>query len=118
MAGAAVGYVTAPPLWLGGSALLIGLGLAAEAVRRLWRDAADAWADGRGTRALRTALDGLDALLAELVQEHWAAEERLYCADAARSVAGMLRATANAAEAQAAPGSAGPVGPVGTADPA
>ncbi|MFJ6492461.1 hypothetical protein [Streptomyces californicus] len=118
VAGAAVGYVTAPPLWLGGSALLIGLGLAAEAVRRLWRDAADAWADGRGTRALRTALDGLDALLAELVQEHWAAEERLYCADAARSVAGMLRATANAAEAQAAPGSAGPVGPVGTADPA
>ncbi|MFE9461593.1 hypothetical protein [Streptomyces californicus] len=114
-AGAAVGHVTAPPLWLGGSALLIGLGLAAEAVRRLWRDTADAWAEGRGTNALRTALDGLDALLAELVQEHWAAEERLYCADAARSVAGMLRATANAAEAQAAPGSAGPVGP---ADPA
>ncbi|WP_073222693.1 hypothetical protein [Streptomyces sp. NBRC 110465] len=103
VAGAAVAYAADPPLWLGGTGLLVGLGLTAEAVRRLWRDAADAWAAGRGTTALRTALDGLDALLAELVREHWAAEERLYCADAARSVAGMLRATAQAADAQAAP---------------
>ncbi|MEV4879352.1 hypothetical protein [Streptomyces cyaneofuscatus] len=102
-AGGAIAYAAAPPLWLGASGLLVGLGLTAEAVRRLWRDAADSWAAGRGTTALRTALDGLDALLAELVREHWAADERLYCADAARSVAGMLRATAAAADAQAAP---------------
>ncbi|MFH9394379.1 hypothetical protein [Streptomyces sp. NPDC017556] len=103
VAGAAVPHAAAPPLWLGGTGLLVGLGLTAEAVRRLWRDAADSWAAGRGTTALRTALDGLDTLLAELVREHWAAEERLYCADAARSVAGMLRATAAAADAQASP---------------
>ncbi|MGQ4446291.1 hypothetical protein ACN6LK_005890 [Streptomyces griseus] len=111
VAGAAAAYAVEPPLWLGGAGLLVGLGLTAEAVRRLWRDAADSWAAGRGTTALRTALDGLDALLAELVREHWAAEERLYCADAARSVAGMLRATAAAADAQAAPE---PVAPAGT----
>ncbi|GAB2928270.1 hypothetical protein [Streptomyces sundarbansensis] len=116
VAGAAVAYAADPPLWLGGTGLLVGLGLTAEAVRRLWRDAADAWAAGRGTTALRTALDGLDALLAELVSEHWAAEERLYCADAARSVAGMLRATAQAADAQAAPETVAPAA-TGGADP-
>lgn len=114
VAGAAVAYAADPPLWLGGTGLLVGLGLTAEAVRRLWRDAADSWAAGRGTTALRTALDGLDTLLAELVREHWAAEERLYCADAARSVAGMLRATAAAADAQAAPEPLAPAGADGT----
>ncbi|MFJ7414496.1 hypothetical protein ACIQWZ_27360 [Streptomyces sp. NPDC098077] len=114
VAGAAVAYAAEPPLWLGGTGLLVGLGLTAEAVRRLWRDAADSWAAGRGTTALRTALVGLDALLAELVREHWAAEERLYCADAARSVAGMLRATAAAADAQAAPEPLAPAGSGGS----
>ncbi|MGW5064711.1 hypothetical protein ACWEQJ_01085 [Streptomyces cyaneofuscatus] len=110
VAGAAAAYATAPPAWLGVTGLLAGLGLTAEAVRRLWRGVATSWAAGRGTTALRTALDGLDALLAELVREHWAAEERLYCADAARSVAGMLRATAAAADAQAVPEPAAPAG--------
>lgn len=114
VAGAAVAYAAEPPLWLGGTGLLVGLGLTAEAVRRLWWDAAGSWAAGRGTTALRTALVGLDALLAELVREHWAAEERLYCADAARSVAGMLRATAAAADAQAAPEPLAPAGPGGS----
>ncbi|RLV68142.1 hypothetical protein STAN_3666 [Streptomyces sp. CBMAI 2042] len=110
VAGAAAAYATAPPAWLGVTGLLAGLGLTAEAVRRLWRSMATSWAAGRGTTALRTALDGLDALLAELVREHWAAEERLYCADAARSVAGMLRATAAAADAQAVPEPTAPAG--------
>ncbi|MFJ9111067.1 hypothetical protein [Streptomyces sp. NPDC102283] len=114
VAGAAVAYAAEPPLWLGGTGLLVGLGLTAEAVRRLWQDAAESWAAGRGTTALRAALDGLDALLAELVREHWAAEERLYCADAARSVAGMLRATAAAADAQAAPEPVAPAGSGGS----
>ncbi|MEU0099453.1 hypothetical protein [Streptomyces sp. NPDC006267] len=113
-AGAAAAYAADPPLWLGGAGLLAGLGVTAEAVRRLWRNAADSWAAGRGTTTLRTALDGLDALLAELVREHWAAEKRLYCADAARSVAGMLRATAAAADAQAAPEPLAPGGPGGS----
>ncbi|MGA5002643.1 hypothetical protein ACPCB7_32025 [Streptomyces arboris] len=116
VAGAAAAYVTAPPPWLGVTGLLAGLGLTAEAVRRLWRGVAESWAAGRGTTALRTALDGLDALLAELVREHWAAEERLHCADAARSVAGMLRATAAAADAQAVPEPAAPAG-VSASDP-
>ncbi|MGW0824963.1 hypothetical protein [Streptomyces sp. NPDC002845] len=103
LAGAVVAYATEPPLWLSATGLLLGLGVAAETARRLWRAAADSWAPGHATAALRRALDGLDALLAEAVREHWAVEERLYCADAARSVAGVLRATAAAAEAEAAP---------------
>ncbi|MFI1364407.1 hypothetical protein [Streptomyces griseochromogenes] len=102
-AGAGLGQATGPSLWLGGFGLLAGLGGAGETARRLWRAAAGAWAPGRVTAVLRRALDGLDGLLAEAVQEHWAVEERLYCADAARSVAGMLRATAAAAEAEAVP---------------
>jgi hypothetical protein len=74
-----------------------------ETARRLWRTAIDSWAAFRATTALRGALEGLDALLAEAVREHWAVEERLHCADAARSVAGMLRATAAAAAAEAVP---------------
>ncbi|MFF5566425.1 hypothetical protein ACFY7Z_07690 [Streptomyces sp. NPDC012623] len=103
VAGAVVAYLTGPPVWVGATGLLLGVGLAVETARRLWREAAGAWAAGRGTAALRRALGGLDDLLAEAVREHWAAEERLYCADAARSVAGMLRATASAADAEAVP---------------
>ncbi|MEU8849593.1 hypothetical protein AB0C70_25860 [Streptomyces sp. NPDC048564] len=101
--GAGVSYATGPPVWLGTIGLLLGFGVALETVRRLWRAAAADWAPGHTTAVLRRALDGLDALLAEAVREHWAVEERLYCADAARSVAGMLRATAAAAEAEAVP---------------
>ncbi|MFI9051642.1 hypothetical protein [Streptomyces sp. NPDC053427] len=107
LAGAAAGvllaYATEPPPWLSTLALAAGLGLAVETARRLWRAAADFWAARHGTTVLRRALEGLDGLLAEAVREHWAAEERLYCADAARSVAGMLRATAAAADAEAVP---------------
>ncbi|MFJ1647510.1 hypothetical protein [Streptomyces sp. NPDC088258] len=108
VAGAVVAYLTGPPVWVGATGLLLGVGLAVETARRLWWEAAGAWAAGRGTAALRRALGGLDDLLAEAVREHWAAEERLYCADAARSVAGMLRATASAADAEAVPVAAAP----------
>lgn len=101
--GVAVAYATEPPLWLSAPALVVALGIAVETARRLWRASAGCWATVHGTTALRQALSGLDALLAEAVREHWAADERLYCADAARSVAGMLRATAAAADAEAAP---------------
>ncbi|MGW7577471.1 hypothetical protein [Streptomyces sp. NPDC054765] len=103
VAGVVVAYATEPPLRLSAPALLVALGIAVETARRLWRAAAGSWAAVHGTAALRQALDGLDALLAEAVHEHWAADERLYCADAARSVAGMLRATAAAADAEAVP---------------
>ncbi|WP_405587721.1 hypothetical protein [Streptomyces sp. NBC_01092] len=102
-AGAGVGYATDSPVWMGTIGLLVGLGIAVETVRRLWRAAAAAWAPAHTTAVVRQALEGLDGLLAEAVREHWAVEERLYCADAARSVAGMLRATAAAAEAEAVP---------------
>ncbi|MEV4973363.1 hypothetical protein [Streptomyces scopuliridis] len=103
VAGVVVAYVAEPPLWLSTAGLLVGLGVAVETTRRLWGEAADFWAAGHGTAVLRGALEGLDGLLAEAVRERWAAEERLYCADAARSVAGMLRATAAAADAEAVP---------------
>ncbi|MFI8947891.1 hypothetical protein ACIGO6_15410 [Streptomyces sp. NPDC053750] len=114
-AGAALAYATDPSRWVSTVSLLLALGIAAETVRRLWRAAAGSWAPGHATAALRRALEELDALLAEAVREHWAVEERLYCADAARSVAGMLRATAAAAEAEAAPEPERPV-TVGGAD--
>ncbi|MFC8712262.1 hypothetical protein ACFUCQ_20395 [Streptomyces sp. NPDC057197] len=101
VAAAGAAYATEPPVWLGTIGLLLGLALSAETARRLWRTAADAWGPGRVTAVLRRSLDSLDALLAEAVHEHWAVEERLYCADAARSVAGVLRATAAAAETEA-----------------
>lgn len=101
--GVAVAYVAEPPLWLSAVGLLVGLGVAVETARRLWRAAIDSWAAFHAVGALRQALDGLDALLAEGVREHWAVEERLHCADAARSVAHMLRATAAAAAAEAVP---------------
>uniref|UniRef100_A0AAU2A0G2 Uncharacterized protein n=1 Tax=Streptomyces sp. NBC_00093 TaxID=2975649 RepID=A0AAU2A0G2_9ACTN len=103
LTGASVAYATNPPLWLSTAGLLIGLCAAADTARRLWRTAADAWKPGHATATLRQALQGLDTLLAEGVREHWAVEERLNCADAARSVAGVLRATAAAAEAEAVP---------------
>ncbi|MFD0429707.1 hypothetical protein ACFQ60_24830 [Streptomyces zhihengii] len=121
VAGVALAHAAGLPVWAGATGLLVAAGVTVETVRRLWRTAADGWAAGRGTAALREALTGLDGLLARLVREHWAAEERLYCADAARSVAGMLRATADAADAEAqfeprrahqdatAPGTAAPV---------
>lgn len=122
-AGLVIAYATDPPLWLSTAGLLVGAGLAVETARRIWDAAAAYWAAGQGATALRRALDGLDGLLAEVVREHWAAEERLYCADAARSVAGMLRATAAAADAEAvpaperAPAHAGPVsGPPAAGD--
>ncbi|MFC9266717.1 hypothetical protein ACFTXJ_02950 [Streptomyces zhihengii] len=121
VAGVVLAHAAGLPVWAGATGLLVAAGVTVETVRRLWRTAADGWAAGRGTAALREALTGLDGLLARLVREHWAAEERLYCADAARSVAGMLRATADAADAEAqfeprrahqdaaAPGTAAPV---------
>ncbi|GFH36544.1 hypothetical protein [Streptomyces pacificus] len=102
-AGVAVAFAVGAPPWVGLAGLLVAAGVTVECVRRLWRAAAGAWVGGQGAAELREALDGLDGLLARLVREHWAAEERLYCADAARSVAGMLRATAAAAEAEALP---------------
>ncbi|MFF2425025.1 hypothetical protein [Streptomyces mirabilis] len=102
-AGVVVAYAVEPPLWLSALGLLAGLGVAVETARRLWRAAIDSWAAFHATTALRKAVAGLDALLAEAVREHWAVEERLHCADAARSVAGMLRATAAAAAAEAVP---------------
>ncbi|MFD8543759.1 hypothetical protein [Streptomyces sp. NPDC059649] len=110
-AGVVLAYATDPPLWLSTAAALVGVGTAVETARRLWHTAADAWGADQGTLALRRALAELDALLAEAVREHWAADERLYCADAARSVAGMLRATADAADAEAAPEPERPAGP-------
>ncbi|WP_405818942.1 hypothetical protein OG241_27825 [Streptomyces sp. NBC_01390] len=103
LTGALLAYATHPAPWLSTSGLLLGLCAAAETTRRLWRTAADAWPPGHATTALRRSLAGLDALLAQGVREHWAVEERLNCADAARSVAGVLRATAAAAEAEAVP---------------
>ncbi|MFE6775646.1 hypothetical protein [Streptomyces sp. NPDC057702] len=101
LAGVGAGALTHPPVWLGAAGLLAGLALAVETARRLWYASADAWALAYGITALRQALEGVDGLLADAVREHWAADERLYCADAARSVAGMLRATAAAADAEA-----------------
>lgn len=112
LAGVVVAVAADVPPWVSTAGLLLAAGVTVETVRRLWRTAVGNWAASRGTGALADALNGLDGLLAQLVREHWAAGERLYCADAARSVAGMLRATAEAADAEAR------VGPAESAVPA
>ncbi len=111
VAGALAGAAWAAPMWLGVVALVAGFGIAEGVALANWRDQAGEWSRSRGTDAVQDALNGLDALLAEAVSEHWAAEERLYCADAARSVATVLRATAAAAETEAATGQAVADGP-------
>ncbi|MFI7504796.1 hypothetical protein ACIBVL_41265 [Streptomyces sp. NPDC049687] len=87
------------PSWAALLGALCGLGLALVLVLVRWRRAVDAWWELTGADDARRALDGLDALLAEAVfRQRWAAEERLYCADAARMVAGVLRGAAVSAE--------------------
>ncbi|MEU6357784.1 hypothetical protein ABZ896_52280, partial [Streptomyces sp. NPDC047072] len=89
----------AVPSWAALFGALFGLGLAWVLVLVRWRRAVDAWWELTGADDARRALDGLDALLADAVfRQRWAAEERLYCADAARMVAGVLRGAALSAE--------------------
>lgn len=90
------------PAWVSLTGLLAGLGLAAALVVARWRRALDRWWERSGASAARRALESLDLLLAEAVaHQWWACEERMYCANAARSLAGMLRSTAAAAEDKA-----------------
>ncbi|WP_425246495.1 hypothetical protein [Streptomyces sp. NEAU-NA10] len=102
-AGAAGGHfltrVVMVPSWAGLLGALCGVGLALVLVAVRWRRAVDAWWELTGADDARRALDALDALLAEAVfRQRWAAEERLYCADAARMVAGVLRGAATSAD--------------------
>ncbi|MFD8781166.1 hypothetical protein [Kitasatospora sp. NPDC059599] len=92
---------TGLPVWAGTVGLLAGLGLAAWLVLRSWHDHAQRWGLERGITPLQDELNDLDELLARALREFWAVEERRYCADAALSVVGVLRATAAAAEEEA-----------------
>ncbi|MFF3326307.1 hypothetical protein [Streptomyces sp. NPDC002889] len=88
------------PPWAGLTGLLLGLGLAVVLVLLRWSQAVDRWWERTGAADAQRALDGLDALLAEAVlRQWWAADERMYCANAARMVAGALRGAAASAEA-------------------
>jgi hypothetical protein len=98
---AAAGTLTHPPVWAGAIGLLLGLGTVLALLQTGWRNEAYSWGQQRGVPVVQEALDELDELLAQAVLERWAADERLYCADAARSVAGVLRATADAAQQEA-----------------
>lgn len=87
------------PSWAALLGALCGLGLALVLVLVRWRRAVDAWWELTGADDARRALEDLDALLADAVfRQRWAAEERLYCADAARMVAGVLRGAAVSVE--------------------
>ncbi|WP_427168366.1 hypothetical protein ACQF4J_44465 [Streptomyces sp. C1-1] len=101
--GAACGHLVTRvglvPSWAALCGALFGLGLACVLVLVRWRRAVDTWWELTGADDARRALDGLDALLADAVfRQRWAAEERRYCADAARMVAGVLRGAALSAE--------------------
>ncbi|MFD4138636.1 hypothetical protein [Streptomyces sp. NPDC058572] len=88
------------PPWAGLTGLLLGLGLAVALVALRWGQAVDHWWERTGGAEAQRALDGLDALLEEAVlRQWWAADERMYCANAARMVAGALRGAAATAEA-------------------
>ncbi|MGW1175050.1 hypothetical protein ACWD4P_15160 [Kitasatospora sp. NPDC002543] len=103
-AGAAAAGAIGLPLWSAALALpfaLVGWGWL---LLRLWHDGAQRWGRECGIVPLRDELDGLDALLDRALREFWAVEERRHCADAALAVVGVLRATAEAAEEEAARG--------------
>ncbi|MFH8410810.1 hypothetical protein ACH4FX_39465 [Streptomyces sp. NPDC018019] len=97
--GIALGQALAVPAWLGLSTLLVALvALPLLAVRR-WTEALDTWWAVGGGPEGRDALHALDGLLADAVVHDWLlADARLYCADGARAVAGMIRRAATAAE--------------------
>lgn len=105
LAGAAVATVTAQlaglPVWSAVAGLLLALGCWAWLLLRAWHMHAQRWGRERGVTPLQDELNGLDDLLARALRECWAVEERRYCADAALSVVGVLRATAEAAEDEA-----------------
>ncbi|MFI2606477.1 hypothetical protein [Kitasatospora sp. NPDC018619] len=103
-AGAAGASLVGLPLWPAALALPLAVGGWAWLLLRLWHGHAQRWGRERGTAPLRDELDGLDGLLARALREFWAVEERRYCADAALAVAGVLRATADAAADEAARG--------------
>ncbi|MFD9597819.1 hypothetical protein ACFWA9_34390 [Kitasatospora sp. NPDC059973] len=89
------------PVWAGALGLPAGLGLGGWLLLRTWHDHAQRWGLERGVTPLQDGLNGLDELLARALREFWAVEERRYCADAALSVVGVLRASVTAAEEEA-----------------
>ncbi|MER5575647.1 hypothetical protein [Streptomyces massasporeus] len=104
VAGATGGFFLAGavplPSWAGLLGALGGLGIAVGVVAVRWRHEVDRWWELTGADDARQALDRLDALLAEAVfRQRWAADERMYCANAARMVAGALRSAAVSVEA-------------------
>ncbi|MGW3040179.1 hypothetical protein ACWC9T_09055 [Kitasatospora sp. NPDC001159] len=100
-AGAAAAAATGLPVWAGAVGLLTGLGLGGWLLLRTWHDHAQRWGLEHGITPLQDELNGLNELLSRALREFWAIEERRYCADAALSVVGVLRATAAAAEEEA-----------------
>ncbi|MFD8999595.1 hypothetical protein ACFV0T_01190 [Streptomyces sp. NPDC059582] len=97
--GAVLGRAVDLPPGAGLLGLLGGAALAMTLLVLRWRRAVDQWWELTGADDARRALDDLDALLAEAVfRQRWAADERLYCANAARMVAGALRGAAAAVE--------------------
>ncbi|MGW6912656.1 hypothetical protein ACWGB8_02355 [Kitasatospora sp. NPDC054939] len=100
-AAAATATATGLPPWAGAVGLLAGLGLGGWLLLRTWHDHAQRWGLERGITPLQDELNGLDELLSRALREFWAIEERRYCADAALSVVGVLRATAAAAAEEA-----------------
>ncbi|WP_354642960.1 hypothetical protein [Kitasatospora camelliae] len=98
---AATAAATGLPVWAGAVGLPVGLGLGGWLLLRTWHDHAQRWGLERGITPLQDELNGLDELLSRALREFWAIEERRYCADAALSVVGVLRATAAAAEEEA-----------------
>ncbi|MFK8849776.1 hypothetical protein [Streptomyces sp. Ac-502] len=98
-AGITLGQVLAVPAWLGLSTLLVALIVLPLLAVRRWTEALDAWWAAGGGSEGRDVLDSLDGLLADAVTHDWLlADARLYCADGARAVAGMIRRAAAAAE--------------------
>ncbi|MEV5596702.1 hypothetical protein [Streptomyces sp. NPDC052496] len=98
-AGIALGHALAVPAWLGLSTLLLALIVLPLLAVRRWTEALDTWWAAGGGAGGRDALRALDGLLTDAVNHDWLlADARLYCADGARAVAGMIRRAAAAAE--------------------
>ncbi|MEU1375045.1 hypothetical protein ABZ442_15445 [Streptomyces triculaminicus] len=90
--------VTVPP-WAALAGLLLAVLGTLVLLPVRWARAVDDWWAGSRADRLAVGLEGVDGLLADAIsQQWWAAAERTHCADAARALAGALRAAVSTPE--------------------
>lgn len=91
LAGAVAGSTMGLPVWAGPAALSAALAAVLLLAAQRWSAAVDSWWEEMDPAGSERVVADVDELLADTVVHEWLlADARLRCADAARSVAGLL----------------------------